>query len=548
MYFLIQCFDFRSDNVVYLKETVNCHFSQAPTKSQIQTTSEKLLANLMTKVYGNLLHIDYAELELLHFQKQNKAMPWNCALSIGSELKIRTSVFVNITEEKFLKSFKTTCNEKQTFTKYVKEYKENNNTIELDPENVIKSYMYGSTVVAFPDEIVEEKAPKSFMCIGFTPAEYIRYEYLCGDGNHVVLPQENYKKCETLFATLVKVMYDNNQCMIVRRVYNLGGRPTLYVLIPNYRDKYPYFTMNQLVFAEDSLSLIFPKLKRKKTQPSDEQLAAMESLIKSMDLMNALDNEAGLTEAFALEKSLNPVNQHLCRSVAFRALNPTEPLPPISDELLDMIEVPKRIKEQSKDILEEMKKLFPLEVVEKKTVKKLFGKPTDDGGATNSGKTQFAKDATSDVDDGNKLVAVGSVTPAEDFGILIDKGIKFSILCSQIQSVIYDLIFRTTIVSMQKVIEAILMYREQSKIYGPLAFNKWIKELKDSLLTKNRPDLFESILVKEGLGLLSCEENAISDVDQMEQIGFFDVDYKKSVSNTQNNEDDDDLDALLNDD
>ncbi|CAO1394725.1 unnamed protein product [Diamesa hyperborea] len=536
-----------SDNVVYLKETDACQFSQAPTKSQIQTSSEKLLANLMTKVYGNLSHIDYAELQLLHFQKQNKAMPWNCPLTIGSELKIRASVFVNITEEKFLKSFKTTCNEKETFTKFVTEYKQNNNVIEFDPENVIESYMYGSTVVAMLDEVVEVKANKSFMCIGFTPAEYIRYEYMCGDGNHVVLPQENYEKCEKLFATLVKAMYDSNQYMVVRRVYNLGGRPTLYVLIPNYHDKYPYFTMNQLTFAEDSLSLVFPKLTRKKTQPSDEQLASMESLIKSMDLMNALDHESGLTEAFALGKSLNPVNQHLCRSVAFRALNPAEPLPPISDELMDMIEVPKKIKEQSKDILEEMKKLFPLEVVEKKTVRKLFGKSTDAGAATQVGNTQ---DITSpDVDDGSKIVAVGSVTPAEDFGILIDKGVKFSILSSQIQSVIYDLIFRTTTLSMQKIIEAILMYREQAKIYGPLAFNKWIRELKDSLLTKNRMDLFESIMVKEGLGLLSREENAISDVDQMEQIGFFDVVVKKTNPNTSMDQDDEDnLDALLNDD
>lgn len=532
---------------MYLKETDACHFSQAPTKSHIQTASEKLLADLMTKVYGNLSHIDYAELQLLHFQKQYKAMPWNCPLTIGSELKIRASVFVNITEEKLLKSFKTTCNEKETFTKFVTEYKQNNNSVDYDPDNVIESYMYGSTVVAMLDEIVEVKANKSFMCIGFTPAEYIRYEYMCGDGNHVVLPQENYEKCGALFATLVKAMYDNNQYMVVRRVYNLGGKPTLNVLIPNYHNKYPYFTMNQLTFAEDSLGLVFPKLKRKKTQASDEQLAAMESLIISMDLMNALDHESGLTEAFALEKTLNPVNQYLCRSVAFRALNPAEPLPPISDELMDMIEVPKKIKEQSKGIMEEMKKLFPLEVVEKKTGKKLFGKPTDTGTTSQVGNTQDI--SVSDVDDGNKIVAVGSVTPAEDFGILIDKGIKFSILSSQIQSVIYDLIFRTTTLSMQKVIEAILMYREQAKMYGPLAFNKWIRELKDSLLTKNRMDLFESIMVKEGLGLLSREENAISDVDQMEQIGFFDVVVKKTNLNTSMNQDDEDnLDALLNDD
>ena len=38
----------------------------------------------------------------------------------------------------------------------------NNQQIEADPDNVITSYLYGTTIVAFPDNIEDEKFEKCF--------------------------------------------------------------------------------------------------------------------------------------------------------------------------------------------------------------------------------------------------------------------------------------------------------------------------------------------------------------------------------------------------
>lgn len=99
-------------------------FSQAePTKSQQQINSESLFARVVQETGGFLCHIDYVEVEQLLIQKKNaRAMPWNCHLTIATDLKIATSAYVYVQEEKFLPSFKTECVLEKTATKVVTDY------------------------------------------------------------------------------------------------------------------------------------------------------------------------------------------------------------------------------------------------------------------------------------------------------------------------------------------------------------------------------------------------------------------------------------------
>lgn len=101
----------------------------------------------------------------------------------------------------------------------------------------------------------------------------------------------------------------------------------------------------------------------------------MDELIDSMDLMNALDDDSGFSEAFTSTSTLNPANQHLLRAVAFRALHPNEPMPTISSELMEMISMPKKVKENSINQIKKVEELFPLEIVKRK-VKNAFSKLT----------------------------------------------------------------------------------------------------------------------------------------------------------------------------
>ena len=99
----------------------------------------------------------------------------------------------------------------------------------------------------------------------------------------------------------------------------------------------------------------------------------MEQLINSMDLMQGIDDDSGYSEAFSSDFTLNPANQHMFRSITYRALNPAKPMPKINDELLNVISMPKKIKEQSKEHMEKIEELFPLEVV-KKVAKNAFSR------------------------------------------------------------------------------------------------------------------------------------------------------------------------------
>lgn len=531
-----------SDCVEHSEQLKSSQFSQNPSVTNNQAYSQKLFVNVMEQVGGQLCHIDLAETQLLTFQKKKtRPMPWNATLTIGSEMKIDVSAYVSVQEEKFLSSFKTECTNPNTITKSVTEYAMNNQQIaKPDVEDVIKSYMYGSSLVPIEDDGFKD-TDKCFSCLGFSRRSNVLNEFLTGTGCHIVLPQKNRTRSAVLFASLVDSMKKMDMVMIARKVYRNGLKPIIVALLPHVEDNISFMTMVQLSFANDFSLFSFPRLASKKTEPSAEQARVVKELVDAMDLMSAIDDDSGLSEAFALNISLNPVNQHLCRSVAFRALHPSDPLPTIDAELVAMIDVPPKLKEASAGIVKEIEEKFPLELVERR-VKKVFGKS-----GTDALPSDDATDAdTTDIDNGKIVVAVGTVTPAEDFGYLLKKGERFGRIVEQMQTVIHDLLFRTASVQTEKILECLMMFREQSKVYGPFSYNNWLKEFKNTVVQRNRLQFWQDSIVKEGFGLITINESPISTVTIEQQLEFYEVTSKDvSMSVSMDVGDDDELDALL---
>lgn len=501
-----------------------------------------MFTEVVEKVNGYLCHIDLAETQLLTFEKKkSRPMPWNADLSIGPELRIKISAYVNVQEEKFLASFKTDCAMPNTMTKMVTEYMKNNQPIAKPAsEELLKAYPYGSRIEPLDDKDTVKTTEQCLSCLGFTKREFLLNEHLSGKGCHRVLARKDSRKSAILFASLVQEMKQGGFVMIARKVYRKGTNPMIVALFPNTVKNIPCFNMIQLPFSNDVSSFEFPKLKTKKTEPNKEQERAIEEFVKSMDLMNAID-ETGITEAFALETSLNPVQQHLCRTVAYRALHPTDPLPKIDPELVAMIDVPTKLKKANENILKEIEELFPLELVERR-VKKVFGQNNNTDALLDD--EMMDVDGT-DTDAGKAVIAVGTVTPAEDFVYLLKKGERFSTVAEQMQTVIFDLIFRTASLQHEKILECLLMYREQSKIYGPFTYNNWLKELKTSITQRNRLDIWQDAIVKEGLGLITINESPISTVTIEDQLEFYEISSKDTHQTVAMEADEDDLDALL---
>lgn len=57
----------------------------------------------------------------------------------------------------------------------------------------------------------------------------------------------------------------------------------------------------------------------------------------------------------------NPGAQHMWDMLAARALYPNQPLPPITEDVKNLLEQPESVKEKCKPVTERIKELFMLE-------------------------------------------------------------------------------------------------------------------------------------------------------------------------------------------
>ena len=98
---------------------------------------------------------------------------------------------------------------------------------------------------------------------------------------------------------------------------------------------------------EDVRQYMFLSLKNnKKCTPTADQLSAIDSLIDSMNLVYEDHNGETFEDLFKPSKIPNPHFQRLYQCLQHKAFHPNEPLPPIEQHLLEMLEVPCVVKER----------------------------------------------------------------------------------------------------------------------------------------------------------------------------------------------------------
>ncbi|XP_058449906.1 X-ray repair cross-complementing protein 5 isoform X2 [Malaya genurostris] len=533
------------DNVLFNTQAV---FSEHQ-KTNEQRSNEKLIADIVSQSNGALCNIDCAELLLVHFEKKaTTAIPWNSILSIGTKIQISISAFLMITEEKGLGSFKTESVDPNVSVKLKTDYFKNDKPYEPEYDNLIKGYMYGTTVVPYDSEMDMDykSGEQRLSCLGFTAAENILEEYLCGDGTYVVVSKDECTASEAKLTALVKAMIELEVVMIATRVYRRDTRPKINVLMPTYRRSYPCLIMLELCFQEELALLKFPPLLSNKYKPTEEQYNAVDKLIDSMDLMDALENDGESKEGFALNETLNPIHQHVYRSVAHRALYPKAPLPAMDEELKELISVPPKIRDRSKAYLEEVKHLFPLKQNQNNARLKWLQRAAKINIQSDaSTHSSSLIDLGDELDDQRTIVEVGTVTPAEDFALLLKRGEKLATLCTQIQNVISDLVFKSMSIQQEKVAMALMMYREEAKILGPYRYNNWIVEFKKSLLARNKHAFWEQVIVMERFGLIDFTESEASTVTSEEVEEFYSIQVASKASTSGDNADYVDADELF---
>lgn len=294
-----------------------------------------------------------------------------------------------------------------------------------------------------------------------------------------------------------------------------------------------------------------PSLRSKKHRSTADQVNAVDSLIDSMNLMD-VSEESPDVEAFANNKILNPATQHMYRVLTHRALHPNQPIPVVDTDLSDHLNVPPKLKASAAPAVATIKALFPLEHVAKASkeqffnrVKNITSNVTNVDAPTVDDLVIGSPDNGQAANDASRLVEVGTMTPAEDFGELLRRGEKFSTLCAQIQAVIGNLVLKAVHVPTQKVAMAIMVYREEARLIGAWRYNEWIVEFKRMLVERRKLDVWHNVVVKERLGLITALDAETSTVGEEEAQSFYRLAGGGGMGEKVWDNEEDDIDDLI---
>ncbi|XP_035778290.1 X-ray repair cross-complementing protein 5-like [Anopheles albimanus] len=529
-------------------------------KSEDRIKNENLLNDILqTEGIFTLTNIDVAHRCLgFYVPKPVRPTPWNSTLTIGTKLKFAISAYLLISEQKGLGPFKVTSAGGSAANSVVTmrtQHFQNEKPIDLEMEDVIVGYMYGSTVVPYDNAIdMDYKSGEAGLtCLGFTASSNILDEYLSGKGTYLVMAKKGCSGSEEKLTALVKAMMALNVVMVAAKIYRKDTKPRLQTLLPTMHEKrYPCLVMLELLFQDEINLVRFPSFLTSKHQPSPEQYAAIDKLIDSMNLMDAVENEndGAAHEAFGLKETHNPNHQFLYRSVVHRAMHPNASLPVLGSDVSELVSVPKKLIHRAQTAIDEIKLVFPLEEQKRTTraewLQRVAAMHQGAGdGASSSAAPATSIDAIDDESERRVVLAVGTMTPAEDFDLLLRRGEKFVTVANQMQTVIFELLFTAMHTPLEKIIMALMMYRGEAQKLGPFRYNEWIRELKRVLLERRKHEFWEQVIVQEKLGLIDISESDMSTVSVDDAIEFYRIPAATKGSAETVVKDDVDLDSLF---
>ncbi|NXL03925.1 XRCC5 protein, partial [Mesembrinibis cayennensis] len=472
---------------------------------------------------------------------ERRPMAWPCQLTIGSNLSIRIVAYKSVTEEK-VKKIWTVVDAKtlkrddvQKETVYCLN---DDDETEVQKDDTIQGFRYGSDIVPFSKEDEEQMKYKTeakcFSVLGFSRSSQIQRHYYMGNQVLKVFAAKDDENAAVAFSALVHALDELKVVAIVRYAYDRRCNPQIGVAFPYIKDAYECLIYVQLPYMEDLRQYIFSSLKNnKKCIPTADQLSAVDSLIDSMNLVYEDDDGETFEDLFKPSKIPNPHFQRLYQCLQHKAFHPNEPLPPIEQHLLEMLEMPRVVKERCQAPLEKVKALFPLKEVgkkkEEKTAQDIF-KDNEDGPNPKKPKIEDEEGSFSIIKlaEGN-ITSVGSVNPAEDFRILVrQKNADFKDVSQQLINRIDQFLENKGSQYYMKGINCISVFREEAmKLSKVQCFNDFLQALKSKVEDKALADFWE-IMIQDRISLITKDEAEGSSVTSEEAEKFLAPKEKKN--------------------
>ncbi|XP_052251500.1 X-ray repair cross-complementing protein 5-like isoform X2 [Dreissena polymorpha] len=499
-------------------------------KTPQQRTGIAMVKHILEEVQGDCYAFSEALPALAFFQsRQVRPTAWKCPLEIGADIKIPINGFVKVKDYKLKQSWKDVYAKDPSMEvgKLRTYHKNDEEQTEVDKDDMVEGHRYGNTLVPMTEDDktnMKYKAEKCFKVLGFTKTENVKRHEMMGDGCMVVVAEKGDETAGVALSAIINALYETNMCAVARRVYDARSSPRVGCLIPHIKADYECLYWFELPYMEDVRQFTFGSLPvkeenptNKKFKPSEEQLSAVDSLITNMDLSKAGQDEDGEPcEVLKPKFTFNPHFQRLFQCLQHRALNPDSELPELSPLIANYLRPPEEVLANCQGNFKTLREKFKLEVVKKKeqqTGEALFKENGDsvepaakkmklqsnlEGGITSLAKA--------------KVTEVGSTTPVEDFLTLVNikEEDKFDEACGQMQKRIQQIVLDSFGDQFyDKAMACLKCLRQQCcKNIEASQYNKFVKEFKDTLISKARRDFFDRMVLDKQclITKLECED------------------------------------------
>jgi len=248
------------------------------------------------------------------------------------------------------------------------------NTV-VDPEDIIKAYYYGTSVVPVSpteEELLKFHTVKCLKLLGFVSRSDLHREWYM-EGVEMLLPAVTDAD-QKAFKAIAQAMFNRNEVALVRYVYRDNSPPRLAVLTPHIKKSLICMYMNYLPCAEDIREYSFAAL----PESTAEQQAAADDLVDALNL-EFTDEDGERIEALQPSKTFNPALQYLYQCLTHRMDDPDGPLPPLDPNIEEYLKPDEELFARAKAKCDKFASKFVLkEVVQPKVQKKFYSEALKD--------------------------------------------------------------------------------------------------------------------------------------------------------------------------
>ncbi|KAJ9637209.1 ATP-dependent DNA helicase yku80 [Coniosporium tulheliwenetii] len=404
---------------------------------------------------------------------------------------------------------------------------------DVELEDLAKGYEYGRTAVAISESehnVTKLGTHSGLDIVGFVPRDkYDRYMNM--SRSNVVVAQRTNEKASMALSSFIHALYELDSYAVARLVAKDGNDPKLLLLAPSIEPDYECLLDVELPFAEDVRQYRFPPLDRvitvsgkqlieHRNLPSDELMKAMSDYVDHMDLSTfGKDDEGNPAEYMPMEDTFSPVLHRINQAIRWRAVHPTEPIPPPYEILTRYSAPPEELLQQAQPYLNavlkaaDVKKVPPKQKGRKRhreAEKPLSGLNVEELLGREKRQKISAENA---IPEFKQMLAT-----TEDIGTIKDAAKQIgSIIQSYIRHSVGDSGYK-------RAVEAIRVVREEmTELEEPGVFNDLIRDLKTKILGEelggDRKEMWWLVRANR-LGLIDKRMSPLSEVEEDEAKAF----------------------------